>query len=713
MSKEKVRHMSIVLALTLGMSFSVVYGILYTIRPDQQPGFVLGTVMVFMAIGLLIGRSRKSFIITIAVFLISAGLLGAYLFYEGLLITACLKIKFFVLRNKELLGISFVTVGIVYLFTIKYLKVLWPPIIGSSLYILYIIRQEPLPSFSVELFVLMSICYYFYYYHLKMTTQILEANYGAKSKSALKSISLFIALVFGITCLGAHVTPLRFFFLHQLLDSKDYESRSYRYGEYYPYTGRLGGAITLGDQEVMEVVADKQTYLRAGTKSIYTGYSWTNEIVEPEVFLIGKTKFADTYEALLGMSLLSDVPINELFDEESYRITFKDIRTRSLFMPPKSTNLAVSRDSHSIYSEYEDTLVLGVPYGKGFIYVVHSYIPKEESKVFKEALRKSEIGLYTEAKARGIDPFEGYIDQFIERASAIQTRYTQLPKSVTQRVRDLAVSLTEPYDTTYDKVSAIEHFLATNYRYTLSPCAVGPNQDFVDQFLFETKEGYCTYFASAMAVLTRCLGIPSRYVEGYTMPEADNQDDTTYTITSKQAHAWVEVYFEGVGWVMFEPTASYQNDNWNPVTSTYQGVTGIEQRQVDMLEPVVGTRTQHTKYTAGLAIGALCFVAVSLILYGYRRSKIKHMQPREAICYFYKRIFKRFSKKMYQIELGETELTYAQRIDQGCKIETISFEEITHIYLKAQYSPLDMTKEEREIVEQFYKSLRKALRKRR
>ena len=73
-----------------------------------------------------------------------------------------------------------------------------------------------------------------------------------------------------------------------------------------------------------------------------------------------------------------------------------------------------------------------------------------------------------------------------------------------------------------------------------------PNQDYVDQFLFETKRGYCDNFSSAMAVLLRSAGIPARWVKGYTSGEykgAGDHNGHIYEVTNNNAHSWVEVYF--------------------------------------------------------------------------------------------------------------------------------------------------------------------------
>ena len=76
-------------------------------------------------------------------------------------------------------------------------------------------------------------------------------------------------------------------------------------------------------------------------------------------------------------------------------------------------------------------------------------------------------------------------------------------------------------------------------------------EDFVSWFLLESKEGYCSYFASAMTVMCRIAGVPARYVEGYYISPVNGEA----IVTGKNAHAWVEVYLNGIGWTAFDPTA--------------------------------------------------------------------------------------------------------------------------------------------------------------
>jgi hypothetical protein len=136
----------------------------------------------------------------------------------------------------------------------------------------------------------------------------------------------------------------------------------------------------------------------------------------------------------------------------------------------------------------------------------------------------------------------------------IRERYLQLPEGIPDRVFDLAESLASGLDNPYDIARQIELYLRT-YTYNDQIPGPRPGQDAVDYFLFEEKQGYCNYYASAMAVMLRHLGIPTRLGTGYATGELISQTGA-YRIRERDAHTWVEVYFPGYGWIEFEPTAS-------------------------------------------------------------------------------------------------------------------------------------------------------------
>jgi len=132
-------------------------------------------------------------------------------------------------------------------------------------------------------------------------------------------------------------------------------------------------------------------------------------------------------------------------------------------------------------------------------------------------------------------------------------RYTDLPDTPA-RVRALAASVTAGRATTYDKVLALEEWMGRNTRYALDIPPLPPGEDAVERFLFVDRVGFCEQIGSSLVVMLRSLGIPARLAVGYA-PGERNPFTGLFEVRARDAHAWAEVYFPGLGWQAFDPTA--------------------------------------------------------------------------------------------------------------------------------------------------------------
>jgi protein-glutamine gamma-glutamyltransferase len=131
-------------------------------------------------------------------------------------------------------------------------------------------------------------------------------------------------------------------------------------------------------------------------------------------------------------------------------------------------------------------------------------------------------------------------------------KYLQLPPRIDPRIAELARTITAQAATPYDKSVALEAYLQTHFSYTLNITGKS-GDDPLPHFLFESRAGNCEYFASSMAVMLRTLGVPSREVNGF-LPGEFNNLGGDYIVRASDAHSWVEVFFPGKGWVVFDPT---------------------------------------------------------------------------------------------------------------------------------------------------------------
>ncbi len=158
------------------------------------------------------------------------------------------------------------------------------------------------------------------------------------------------------------------------------------------------------------------------------------------------------------------------------------------------------------------------------------------------------------------------VDSRVMRSSAGPQRITERPDMPGQdlafytragddaQIAALAQQVTKGLTGYYEKAAAIESFLKNNYLYSLKP-GIAEDGNQLHHFLFVSKKGYCSYFAFAMALMCRSLGIPARVAVGFSV---DPQSEVLnfYEVRAFQAHAWVEVNFGDLGWVEFDPTSS-------------------------------------------------------------------------------------------------------------------------------------------------------------
>jgi transglutaminase-like putative cysteine protease len=163
-----------------------------------------------------------------------------------------------------------------------------------------------------------------------------------------------------------------------------------------------------------------------------------------------------------------------------------------------------------------------------------------------------DAGLEYTFRSRIVVPTPEELDHVQDLAPVQYGRWTELPEDLDPRFEQIAQEWTADTASAYDKVFAIQrHFHSNGFTYS-TDVDVAEGADALLTFLTRTKTGFCQQYATAMAVLVRTLGLPARIAVGYQVGTL--QDDGTYLVQSTDAHAWVEVFFEGYGWLPFEPT---------------------------------------------------------------------------------------------------------------------------------------------------------------
>ncbi|MCL6431684.1 MAG: DUF4129 domain-containing protein [Anaerolineae bacterium] len=266
----------------------------------------------------------------------------------------------------------------------------------------------------------------------------------------------------------------------------------------------------------------------------------------------------------------------------------------------------------------------------------------------------------------------------------IVDRYLALPE-VPRRVLDLAREIAAEAGTPYDKALAIEQHLR-RYDYDLEIPAPPEGTDVVDYLLFSTRRGYCDYYATAMVVMLRAVGVPARYAAGYATGHYDYAR-RAYMVTERDAHAWVEVFFPGYGWVEFEPT---------PYRSSFARPLGGEPGTWPAPEPAGDQQAEDSRSGRALLVLAVAVVALGGFLTGVVsliRSR-RSFSARHVVLQVYARMVRWAERVRLGPERGETPREFGARLGRAIEergewakgaAEEVGV--ITRAYVEARYSP--------------------------
>jgi hypothetical protein len=200
---------------------------------------------------------------------------------------------------------------------------------------------------------------------------------------------------------------------------------------------------------------------------------------------------------------------------------------------------------------------------------------------------------------------------------------------ISERTAALAESIVQGASTDYDKAARLERFLFTNYPYDLNVEPLPSGRDAVDFFLFEQQAGYCSHFATSMAVMARYVGLPARIAVGY-LPGFIDPLTGAHTVRVGDAHAWVEIQFQRHGWVAFDPTPGSNaamgfaaGRNW--VYFALEDFTGIT--FAGILSPLAGNFSLGPLSVPGwfwvMLLGTLIVATVLALLRSRRKVRIR------------------------------------------------------------------------------------------
>ncbi|PFL18919.1 protease [Bacillus cereus] len=405
--------------------------------------------------------------------------------------------------------------------------------------IIYIITFHNLHLYTTNYAIIRTVVIGFFMLSLLRIERIKEMehlqNYAREISKLLRPLTIFIVLSAIIAYFAPKFgpqwpNPMDFLKFNTSEASKKQEVSKIGYGL---DDSRLGGPFKADPTIIFTTQTQNKQYWRVETKDFYTGKGWEVSENQKRVSFKNKNNVMSWYEQNTNTEITeATITMQKSFPHLTYPAGLVSVEASS------DVSYNVDPFSEKIYTMHGD-----------FSTTLNSY------KVTYE------IPEFSIENLKAVKTNEGH-----ETSPYFMTKYTQLPESLPQRVRDLAINLTNDKDNRYDKVLAIENYFTDNsFVYeTMNVLFPAKNQDYVDQFLFDTKSGYCNNFSTSMIVLLRSAGIPARWVKGYTEGTLDNtlasaEGENVYKITNDNAHSWVEVYFPGYGWIPFEPTKGFTN----------------------------------------------------------------------------------------------------------------------------------------------------------
>lgn len=292
---------------------------------------------------------------------------------------------------------------------------------------------------------------------------------------------------------------------------------------------QLGGPANPEDTPVMQVRTSGRTLLRGTIKNEYDGHAWADS-TSGRRYLYVNPRFYALRRDLFDQKRPSDAIRAQLPAEETITVLMRADAASTLYLTQRFSALS----GHEIVPYFSPASEV---FGTRSLAFGDSY-------TFTGLRLSGDIPGIREAVLAAAHHSDAYAD-------TVRADYLALPDGVETGVYALAGQITQDAQTDFDRAAALCAYLRSAYPYTLAQNVPPTGRDFVSWFLLDERQGYCTSFATAMAVMARMVGLPARYIEGYA---AVPDSDSVARVTQQQAHAWVEIYFSGFGWLPFDPT---------------------------------------------------------------------------------------------------------------------------------------------------------------
>ena len=331
-------------------------------------------------------------------------------------------------------------------------------------------------------------------------------------------------------------------------------------------SGSYFGDVFDKEKELMQISTDRGTgsgvYLSGIILDSFDGREWKKTYEE-----VNEDRLIDSMETV-GSIMLYDRDYNmDYYKRVQLYIEYSDFNTAYFFAPSKLLRLKAENEKE-VYTQCGADLKAAKNLGFGTKYLLTYIRTNDQNEGFWSYADEAEpmdreawdstLHIYPneDIEAMTYEDYLAYVDRMYEY---------YLPEThISPAAEEYMEELFADADSDMEKLKCIEEALR-GFEYTLKPgdlpAEIDSEEEFLDRLLFETRKGYCTYYATAFVIMARSMGIPARYVQGFRVPATASQP---IRVMSSMSHAWPEVYIKNVGWIPFEPTPYMAFDTqWN------------------------------------------------------------------------------------------------------------------------------------------------------
>lgn len=496
------------------------------------------------------------------------------------------------------------------------------------------------------------------------------------------------------------------------------------------------GKLELLEEPALEVIMDNPTslYLKGYSGSKYTSNGWEN--LDNEIYYnsyglfywLNESKFNNFNQLNIVNDLKKDSK-----EEEKTDIIINNINANSKY-------LYIPYEIDEELNEFENIKLFddsNIKFQSFFGERLYTY-KSNTNLVKKYPELANNIYKLSDKRDPKVNEYLKYEDNY---SNFVYKNYTEIPKDIEFLIKNY---LEEDPDTmeeriSYEKaISLVKDYLKTNIKYNLDVEPKPKDKDFAHYFLQESKEGYSTHYATMATLMFRYLEIPSRYVEGYLVTPQDVEGVNsleTITIEGTNAHAWPEIYLDGVGWIPIEVTPDYYDVMEKIDKSNYplgdgfesnkeQGTSGTlsqgEQEIIDDQEEIKSEPVAESKDNLNIIqkilIGLLIILVLVVLIYLYyfikNKIRLKSMKNSFKDPNYKKAVPRMFAYIIFLLNYngiameGGSIYNYTEKLSEDYSEEySKKFDKVAEINQKAIFSQYKIEKEDHDKIEDFMNNI--------